>query len=104
MGLAIAMCLLLPLHAMAVTEGVVEEAPMVQTDAQLQDESYLPDASYYAGSPAGPAWEDEETWVENRFDGELYYDVTQSPRLTAGEAARAKVAGGLPFRHHAIHR
>ncbi len=89
--LALVLCVLLPLNAMAVTEGVVEDAPMVEIETSVQEEiSYLPDASYYAGANDTPEWENAQTWVPNDFDGEYYSDVTQNPRLTAGEQKRAE--------------
>ncbi len=88
---ALALCLLLPLSALAVTEGVVEDAPPVDMQAvQVQEISYLPDESYYAGSYYETAWEHAQTWMENEFDGEFYLDVSQNPFLTAGEIARAE--------------
>ena len=91
--LLLALCLMLPAWALAVTEGVVEEAPPVKMesyDAQAQV-SYLPDESYAAGyGDWNPAWEESPVWVESPFDGECYYDVEQRPRMTAGEATRAK--------------
>ncbi len=92
--LAFLLCLLLPAAALAVTEGVVEAAPQVAMDSvtvAAQEISYLPDESYYAGyGDWNPAWENAGEWVESEFDGECYYDVEQRPRMTAGEAARAK--------------
>lgn len=88
------LCLLLPACALAVTEGVVEQAPMVEMEsvsAPAAEISYLPDASYYEGyGDWNPAWEESSVWVESRFDGECYHDVEQRPRMTAGEAERAK--------------
>ena len=91
-----ALCLALPACALAVTEGVVEDAPMVEMEsaggAGSAAAAYLPDASYYTGYGDWlPAWEDSPVWVESEFDGECYYDVEQRPRMTAGEAERAKV-------------
>lgn len=85
-------CLLIPASALAVTEGVVEDAPQVQMEAiDAPEISYLPDGSYYAGyGDWYPAWENAENWVESKFDGECYHDVEQRPRMTAGEAARAE--------------
>lgn len=89
-----ALCLMLPACGMAVTEGVVEEAPMVEMDgisAPAAEISYMPDASYYEGYGDWiPAWEESSVWVESRYDGECYHDVEQRPRMTAGEAARAR--------------
>ena len=86
------MCCLLPALALAVTEGVVENAPQVEMEqVQPAEISYLPDESYYAGyGDWNPVWENAQEWVESEFDGECYYDVEQRPRMTAGEAARAE--------------
>ncbi len=92
--LALLLCLVLPVGALAVTEGVVEDAPMVEVQTGVQAVSYLPDASYYAMDSFTPAWENAEEWVENERVGEGdsadYRDTVQSPRLTAGEAKRAQ--------------
>ena len=85
--------LAVPAMALAVTEGVVEAAPQVEVEVAREADkpNYLPDESYYAGyGDWYPAWENAESWVESRFDGECYHDVEQRPRLTAGEAKRAK--------------
>jgi len=85
--------LMLPALSLAVTEGVVEPAPQVEVGAMRGNDapSYLPDESYYAGyGDWKPAWENAEEWVESAFDGECYHDVEQRPRLTAGEAKRAR--------------
>jgi len=89
--LILALCLLLPLCALAVEAGVVEEAPMVDVSAEeAQAVSYLPDASYYAYDTWLPEWENDETWTESHtYDGEMYEDVYQNPRMTAGEGKRA---------------
>ena len=87
------LCLLLPAGAMAVTEGVVENAPQVEIEEMTKSAeiSYLPDESYYAGyGDWFPPWENAEEWVESKFDGECYHDVEQRPRMTAGEAKRAE--------------
>lgn len=90
---ALMLALMLPAVSLAVTEGVVEAAPQVEVEVSREagKPSYLPDESNYAGyGDWMPAWENAEEWVESRFDGECYYDVEQRPRMTAGEAARAK--------------
>lgn len=90
---ALVCCMLLPAAALAVTEGVVENAPQVEIEEMTQSTeiSYLPDESYYAGyGDWFPAWENAEEWVESKFDGECYHDVEQRPRMTAGEAKRAE--------------
>jgi len=82
-----------PAMALAVTEGVVEAAPQVEVEVarEAAKPSYLPDGSYYAGyGDWTPEWENAEEWVESEFDGECYHDVEQRPRMTAGEAKRAK--------------
>lgn len=88
----VCLCCLLPMTALAVTEGVVENAPQVEMEQVRPAEiSYLPDESYYAGyGDWFPAWENAQEWVESKFDGECYHDVEQRPRMTAGEAARAE--------------
>ena len=90
--MTLALCLLIPAGAMAVTEGVVETADQVEMDQVTTMEfSYLPDSSYYAGyGDWDPAWENAQEWIESEFDGECYNDVEQRPRMTAGEAARAE--------------
>ena len=89
-----ALSMLIPACALAVTEGVVEDAPMVEMEnvsAAQAEVSYLPDGSYYAGyGDWMPEWEKSPVFVESEFDGECYHDVEQRPRMTAGEAARAK--------------
>ena len=90
--MTLALCLLIPAGAMAVTEGVVETADQVEMDQVTTMEfSYLPDSSYYAGyGDWDPAWENAQEWIESEFDGECYNDVEQRPRMTAGDAARAE--------------
>ena len=89
----LALCLFVPVSALAVTEGVVENAPQVEIEEMTKSAeiSYLPDESYYAGyGDWFPPWENAEEWVESKFDGECYHDVEQRPRMTAGEAKRAE--------------
>lgn len=90
-----ALCLLLPAAALGVTDGVVEDAPMVAVDGMslVQAEtSYLPDDTVYAGyGDWEVAWEHAEEWVDSEADEDgCYNEVEQRPRLTAGETARAK--------------
>jgi len=88
----LALFLMLPTLALAVTEGVVEAAPQVEVEVvrEADKPNYLPDESYYAGyGDWTPEWENAEEWVESVFDGECYHDVEQRPRLTAGECRRA---------------
>lgn len=93
----LALCLLLPTCALGVTEGVVEDAPMVAVDGVRIGEtaaevSYLPEATLYTDyGDWTPAWENAEEWAESAQDEDgVYYEVEQRPRLTPGEAARAK--------------
>ncbi len=89
--LSLVFALLLPACALAVVEGVVEEAPPVEMEVAAAPEvSYLPDASYYAYDTWLPEWENDEEWTQSHTnDGEMYEDVYQNPRMTAGEAKRA---------------
>lgn len=91
--MALALCLLLPIGAQAVEEGVVEDAPMVAIDAsafEMDETSYLPDESYYALDVWEPAWATSEEYVPAELSYGMYEDVSQSPRLMPGEIARAK--------------
>ena len=83
--MSLALCLLIPVGAMAVTEGVVEAADQVEMgQIPVSELSFLPDSSYYADyGDWMPAWENAESWVESEFDGESYFDVEQRPRMTA---------------------
>lgn len=89
--LMLAICLLLTAYALAVTEGIVEDAPPVAMQIEAEQEvSYLPDESYYAYDTWIPEWENSEEWTQSHTnDGEMYEDVYQNPRMTAGEAKRA---------------
>lgn len=92
--LAAALALALPACAAAVTDGVVESAPAVEMEeerAQAED-SYLPDASYYAYDVYLPDWEEADGQQEP--DGETDIEVEQRPRMTSGEAARARALLG----------
>lgn len=87
------LALALPASALAVTEGVVEDAPPVELEEEAAPVSYLPDESYYVDGYEGwegPIWENAVEDPKLRFDGDCYQDVEQRPRLTAGESARAK--------------
>lgn len=89
----LALCLALPALAFAVTEGVVEAAEPVDVSVPLtqQEESCLPDPSYYAGyGDYEPEWGASETYVEPEWDGDCYGPSAQSPCLTSGEIVRAK--------------
>ena len=71
--LFMALCLCLPVLALAVTEGVVEEAAAVDVSVALgaQEESYLPDPSYYAGYGDYEPRELSDTTQWDRAKGEL---------------------------------
>ena len=87
------LCLALPALALAVTEGVIEDAPPIVMESVNADDSnpYLPDASYYAGyGDYEPAWGKSESYVEQEFDGEYFCHVHQMPQLTTGERIRAR--------------
>lgn len=87
------LCLTLPFSALAVTEGEVEDAPMVDTqlDSWQTETSYLPDASYYGHGESEPIWADSDTWYECEIDVDGYFaHTTQNPHLTAGEIRRAQ--------------
>lgn len=91
--MVLALCLLLPIGAQAVEEGVVEDAPMVTIDTsafETNEASYLPDESYYAYDTWEPAWAASEEYVPVDLVHDMYEDVTQSPRLMPGEIVRAK--------------
>lgn len=87
---ALALCLLAPAGALTVTEGVVESAPPVALMELTQSgsapqEGYLPTIRTSAKEPA---WEQESEYIpQEPFD---YGNMSTLPRLTAGEAARAK--------------
>ena len=102
--MVLGLCLLLPACALGVTEGTVEDAPMVTLDGMSpakEQVSYLPDETMYAGyGDWNPSWENAQAWVEcERDEDGCYYDVEQRPRLTAGEAARAKALLALSLIH-----
>ena len=87
------LCLCLPVLALAVTEGVVEEAAAVDVRVALstQEESYLPDPSYYAGNGGyEPAWGASESYVQPEWQGDCFGPSAQDPCLTSGEIVRAK--------------
>lgn len=90
---------LIPQTGLCVTEGVIEEAPLVEMEEAILSggaadaTAYLPDASYYAGDndvDVQPAWGASEEYVEPQFDGENFYPAFQGPRLSSGEIARAQ--------------
>ena len=86
------LCLFVPAAALAVTEGVVEDAAPVDVSVTVAEAeaSYMPDPSYYAWDNGYVAWGANETYVESEFDGENYYPCVQVPCLTSGEKIRAK--------------
>ena len=86
--MAALLALALPACAMAVTEGVVEEAPAVELEPIEAEISYLPDASYY--DDYGGVWEQATEQADGELLDVMFNDVEQRPRLTAGEAARAR--------------
>ncbi len=91
--LALLCCMMLPASALAVTEGVVEDAPMVDAllDGWQADMPYLPDASYYGPGEPEPVWAESDVFVESeRYEDGEYRHTTQNPRLTAGEVRRAR--------------
>ena len=91
--LFMALCLCLPVLALAVTEGVVEEAAAVDVSVALgaQEESYLPDPSYYAGyGDYEPEWGASESYVQPEWQGDCFGPSAQDPCLTSGEVVRAK--------------
>ena len=91
--LSLMLCFALPVAALAVTEGVVEEAAAVDVMVTVDgpEESYTLDPSYYAFDYGyEPEWGASETYVEPEFDGECFYPCTQTPSLTSGEIVRAK--------------
>lgn len=91
--LLLALCLCLPALALAVTEGVVEEAPAIDVIVEHGglEESYLPDPSYYAGYDGyEPVWGASETYVEPEWQGDCFGPSAQEPCLTSGEIVRAK--------------
>ena len=90
----LAALLLLPALALAVTEGVIEDAPAVDLNApqDAAEVSYLPDASYYAGyGDWKVSWDALETHFAQEPDEDGYFhEVTQMPCLTSGEIIRAR--------------
>lgn len=86
-------CLMIPVIALAVTEGVVEEAEPVSVEilAQTDEASYVLDPSYYAYEYGDePAWGASETYVEPEWQGDCFGPSAQAPYLTSGEIVRAK--------------
>lgn len=87
------LCMALPALALAVTEGVVEEANAVDVALTIEEakESYLPDLSYYAGyGDYEPDWGASESYVEPEWQGDCFGPSAQWPGLTSGEIKRAK--------------
>ena len=89
---ALALVLALPTGALAVTEGVVEEAPGVAIELGAQTRAaVLPDAQVYNGLHYWPPWADSLEYVKPEKDDQGdYAPMMRFPQLTAGEAARAE--------------
>lgn len=89
---ALALVLTLPASALAVTEGVVEEAPAVAIELGAATEAaVLPDAQLYDALNDQPPWADSLEYVKPEKDNQGdYAPMMRLPQLTAGEAARAE--------------
>ena len=89
---ALALGMLLPACALAVTEGVVEEAPGVAIELGAATEAaVLPDVQLYDGLNYRPQWADSLEYVKPEKDDQGdYAPMMRLPQLTAGEAARAE--------------
>ena len=89
---ALALVLTLPACALAVTEGVVEEAPGVEIELGAATEmAVLPDAQLYDALNYWPPWSDSLEYVEpEKDDPGDDAPMMRFPQLTAGEAARAE--------------
>lgn len=89
---ALALALTLPACALAVTEGVVEEAPGVAIELGAATEAaVLPDVQLYDGLNYRPPWADSLEYVKPEKDDQGdYAPMMRFPQLTAGEAARAE--------------
>ncbi|MGN0990917.1 MAG: hypothetical protein ACI4O4_05625 [Candidatus Ventricola sp.] len=90
---ALVLVLTLPTGALAVTEGVVEEAPGVAIELGAATEAaVLPDEQLYDALDYRPPWSDSLEYVKPEKDDQSYYaPMMRFPQLTAGEAERAKV-------------
>jgi len=86
---ALGLCLLGGGVALAATEGVVREASPVNMQVAQAEVSYVPDSGYDMDR-FDPTWSESEVYVESPRDKDTFYDVSQSPRLTPGERARAR--------------
>ena len=80
--------------ALAVTEGIVEDAPDVDVSITLnqpQSGYYLPDASYFESEyEEAPVWADSKIYVEETCLGDTdIFRGTSNPFLTPGEIERA---------------
>ena len=86
----LALCLLLPALALAVTEGVVETAPQVEIElgffAEEMQESYLPEPRTVQEETG---WMLSQTYIEQASRGGDYEQMTSMCRLTSGETYRA---------------
>ena len=89
---ALALVLTLPACALAVTEGVVEEAPGVEIELGAATEmAVLPDSQLYDALNYWPPWSDSLEYVEpEKDDPGDDAPMMRFPQLTAGEAARAE--------------
>lgn len=89
---ALALGMLFPACALAVTEGVVEEAPAVAIELGAATQAaVLPDAQLYDELNYQPPWADSLEYVKPEKDDQSdYAPMMRLPQLTAGEAARAE--------------
>lgn len=89
---ALALVLTLPASALAVTEGVVEEAPEVTIELGTATRAVvLPDEQLYDALNYWPPWADSLEYVKPEKDDQSdYAPMMRFPQLTVGEAARAK--------------
>lgn len=89
---ALALAMTLPAGALAVTEGVVEEAPEVTIELGTATRAaVLPDEQLYDALNYWPPWADSLEYVEPEKDDQSNYaPMMRFPQLTVGEAARAE--------------
>lgn len=88
---ALVLALTLPSCALAITEGVVEEAPEVAIELGAATRAaVLPDGHIYDELNYRPPWADSTEYVRQQIDGGSYYPTMRLPELTAGEMARAE--------------
>lgn len=83
---------LMPCAALAVQNGVVEEAAQIELNEGIRRENYLPDESVYAGSEGMvPPWGQSETYVKQEADlNGFFWPPAQLPELMPGEIVRAQ--------------